>query len=86
MGPRPIDRGVECRALNLLLEMRVDDSGNGGHALLQFLGDAQVRGSIVADRPHVDLRGKAEIEDLRHHVGRLEIEDVLRKRGGQHLT
>ena len=86
MGPCPIDRGVECRTIHLLLKMRVDDPGNGRHALLQFLRHAEVRRSVVADCPHIDLRRKAEIEDLRHHVGRLEIEHVLRKRRRQHLT
>ena len=41
---------------------------------------------VVADGADVDLRRQAEIQDLRHHVGRLEIEDVLRECGRQHLA
>ena len=48
--------------------------GMRGDAALQLLGDAQIVGPVVADGAHVDLRRDAEIQDLRHHVGGLEVE------------
>ena len=66
--------------------MRVGDAGDGGDAALQLLRHAQVRGPVVADGPHIDLRRQAEIEDLRDDVGRLEIERHVGKGGGQHLA
>ena len=68
--PRPIDRGVERRRVDLLLQMRVGDAGNGRDAPPQLLRDPQVRRPVVADGAHVDLRRQAEIEDLRHDVRR----------------
>ena len=65
--------------------MRVDDAGNGGDALPQFLGDRKVVGA-VADGADVDLRRQPEVQDLRHDIGGLEIEGVLRERGRQHLA
>ena len=41
---------------------------------------------VVAHRPDVDLRRQSEVQNLRHDIGRLEIEHVLRECGGQHLT
>ena len=52
----------------------------------QLLGDAQILVPIVADGAHVDLRRDAEVEDLRHHVGGLEIEYALREGRRQHLA
>ena len=43
----------------------------------------EVVGAVVADGAHVDLRRQAEIQDLGHHVGRLEVEDGLREGGRQ---
>ena len=37
---RAVDRGVEGRRVDFLLEMGVDDAGNGGDAPAQLLGDA----------------------------------------------
>ena len=54
--------------------MGVDDAGNGRDALAKLLGDAQIIRPVVADRAYVDLRRQAEIEDLRHDVGRLKVE------------
>src|ERR1700722_10680572 len=59
--------------------MHVGDPRQGADAPHQFLGDAQVLGAIIADRAHIDLRRNAEIQDLRHHIGRLEIEYYFRK-------
>ena len=83
---RAVDGGIEGRRVDLLLEMGVDDAGNGRDAPAQLLGDAEVGGAVVADRPHVDLRGKAEVQDLGHDVGRLEIEHDLGKRRRQGLA
>ena len=85
-GARPVDLGEEFRRVDLLLQMRVGDPWDGGDPLLQLLGDAQVLGPVVADGTHVDLRRDAEIEDLGHHVGGLEIEYVFRKGSRQHLA
>ena len=83
---RAIDGGVERRRVDLLLEMRVGDARDRGDAPPQLLRHAQVGRAVIADGAHVDLRGQAEIEDLRDDVGRLEIEHDLRKRGRQHLA
>ena len=53
---------------------------------LELAGDREVVGAVVADGAHVDLGGNAEIEDLRHHVGGLEIEGHLGERRRQHLA
>ncbi len=66
--------------------MRVGHARNGGDPALQVFGDAQILGAVVADRAHVDLRRDAEIENLRHHVGRLEVEDTLREGRRKHLA
>ena len=47
--------------------------------------NAQVLDPVIADGAHVDLCGKPEIQDLRDHIRRLEIEDLLGKRRRQHL-
>ena len=78
--PRAVDLGVEGRCVDLLLEMGVDDARDGRDAPPQLLRDAQVGRPVVADRANVDLRRQAEVQDLGHHVGRLEVEDHLRER------
>src|ERR1700676_3587326 len=65
--------------------MRVDDAGNRGKALTELPGQRQVF-RVGAHRPDVDLRRQSEVQNLRHDVGRLEIERVFWKCGGQHLT
>src|SRR6266436_8596076 len=50
-----IDCGHECRTIDLLLKMRVDNSGNRGNALAQLLRYAQVGRAVPANRPDVDL-------------------------------
>ena len=81
--PRPIDRRVERRCVDLLLEVCVGDARNCRDAPPKLQGNPQVCGTVVADRANVDLRGQAEIEDLRDDVGRLEVEQHVRKSGGQ---
>ena len=66
--------------------MRIGNAGNGRDTALQLLGDAQIGGVVVADGAHVDLRRQAEVEDLRHDVGGLEIERDVGERGRQHLA
>ena len=65
--------------------MRVDDAGYGGEALAKLLCHRKVV-RVVADRADVDLRRQAEVQDLRHDIGRLEIERILREGLRQHLT
>ena len=84
--PRTIDVGEERRSIDLLLEMRIGDSRNCRDPSPELLRHPQVRRPVVADGPHIDLCRKAEIEDLRHDVGRLEIEGHLRERGRQDLA
>ena len=60
--------------VDFLLQMRVDDARNCGHALPELLCHAQVGLPVIADGPHVDLGRKAEIEDLGDDIGGLEIE------------
>ena len=50
------------------------------------LATPQVGGAVVADRAHVDLGGQAEVQDLGHDVGRLEIEHDLGKGRRQGLA
>ena len=66
--------------------MRIGDPGDGRNPLPQLLGDAQILQPVVSDSAHVDLRRDAEVEDLRHHVGGLEVEYSLREDGRQHLA
>src|SRR6202051_1942656 len=65
--------------------MRVDDAGNRGKALTELLCNRKVV-QVGAHRPDVDLRRQSEVQNLRHDVGRLEIERNFGKYGGQHLT
>ena len=81
--PRAVDGGVERRSIDLLLQMRIGDARNGRDAPPQLLRHPQVRRPVVADGADVDLRRQAEIEDLGHDVGRLEIEHDLRECGRQ---
>src|SRR5579863_3519763 len=59
--------------------MNIDEAGHLGHALLQLFGEQLVFGSIPALDLNVDLRRDAEVEDLGHHVRRLEVEQDLWK-------
>ena len=59
--------------------MGIDDARYARQAPSQLVGDLEVVGAVVAHRAHVDLGRQAEIQDLGHHVGRLEIEDGLRE-------
>src|SRR5215510_8396047 len=83
---RTIDRGHECRTVDLLLKMRVDDARNCGNTPPQLLRYAQVGRAIPADGPDIDLRRQSEIKDLGDHVRSLKIERHFRKRGRQHLA
>src|SRR5258708_729579 len=65
--------------------MRVDDSGDCGEALSKLLCNRKVV-QVGAYRPHIDLRRQSEVQNLRHDIGRLEIERAFGKCSGQHLT
>ena len=81
-----IDRCQECRGIDLLLQMRVGDAGDGCNTPLQLLGDAEVGDPIVANGAHVDLCRQPEVEDLGDDVRRLKIECDFRERGWKHLA
>ena len=66
--------------------MGVGDAGNARETAPQFMRDAQIGCTIAPDNLNVDLRRQSEIEDLRDHVGVLEIERHRRKGGRQHLA
>jgi hypothetical protein len=65
--------------------MSIDDPRNGGDAAAQLLGNAQVLDPVVTDRAHIDLRSQSKIQNLRRHIGGLEVEYVFRKSRRQHL-
>jgi hypothetical protein len=65
--------------------MGIDDPRNGGNAAPQLLGNAEVISPVVADRPHVDLRGKPKIQNLRRHICGLEIKQIFRECRRQYL-
>ena len=81
-----VDLGVEVRRVDFLLQMRVDDARNRRNAPRISFATRKVLRPVVAHGPHVDLRRQPEIQDLGHHVGRLEIERILGKCRRQHLT
>ncbi len=83
-GAGAVDHRVEGGRIDLLLEVGVGDPGDRRDALPQLVRDPQVVGAVVADGADVDLRRQAEIENLRHDVGRLEIEQRVGERGRQH--
>ena len=85
-SPRAIDLDVKVRRIDLLLYMSIDNARNGGDTAPQLLGDAEVLDPVIADRAHVDLRGEPEIQDLRRHIGRLEIKQIFRERRRQDLA
>jgi hypothetical protein len=55
--------------------MGIDQARNIGHLLLQERRDLFVVLAVTPLHLHIDLRGYAEVQHLRHHVGRLEIEE-----------
>ena len=59
--------------------MSIDDPRNGGDAAAQLLGDLQILDPVIANGANIDLRGEPEIQNLRRHIGGLEVEYVLRK-------
>src|SRR5262249_33277415 len=76
--------GHEGGSIDFLLEMRVDDAWNRREALGELLCDLKVV-LVVAHSPDIDLRRQCELQDLRYHIGRLEIERVLGEGGRQYL-
>ena len=84
LGAGPIDLIVEFRRIELLLDMDVNETGDVRHSLLQSLGEFLIAGAVGSLHFDVDLRGNAEIQDLRDHVGRLEIEQHVGEVSGQH--
>src|SRR5262249_41534761 len=84
--PRPIDPGHEGWSIELLLKVGVGDTRNGRDAASQLFRHTHIGWTITADDPNVDLRRQSEVEDLRDHVGGLEIEGVGGKGGRQLLA
>ena len=66
--------------------MSIDDPRNGGVAAAQLLGNAQVLDPVVTDRAQIDLRSQSKIQNLRRHIGGLEIKQILRERRRQNLA
>lgn len=64
--------------------MGVDNARNSRNTAAQLLGDLQVFDAIVADGTHVDRRGEPKMQNLRRHIGGLEIEHVRREGRRQH--
>ena len=62
-----------------MLDMRVDHAGNFGDFLLKQAGDPLVVLGIAALDLHIDLGRHAEIQNLRHDIGGLEIEKHVGK-------
>src|SRR4029077_13723723 len=85
-GPGSVDVGEEGGGINFLLQMRIRYSRNGRDPIAQLLCDAQIVGLVIADGADVDLRRQPEVQNLGHHVGRLEIKGAFRECGGQYLT
>jgi hypothetical protein len=53
---RTINRGHECRTIDRLLKMRVDNPRNCGNAPPQLLRYAQVRRAVPANGSDIDRR------------------------------
>ena len=81
-----VDLDAERRIVERLLDSRVGDAGDARDFLQQLVGVGVVGGEIGADDLHVDRRGKAEVENLRHDVGGQEREGRARKGSRQSLA
>ena len=73
-SPRAIDLDEEIGGIDLLLQMGVDHSWNGCDTAAHLLGNAQIFDPVIADRAYIDLCGESEVQNLRRHIGGLEVE------------
>ena len=69
----PVDRDLEGRIVELLLDACIDDAGNLPHLLQHIVGHATVGIDVLAADLDVDRRRQTEIEDLGDHVCRQRI-------------
>src|SRR5215813_12470905 len=83
---RAVDLDVEVGSIDLLLYMSIDDTRYRGDTAPHLFGNAVILDAVIPDRARVDLRGKPKIQNLRRHVGGLEIEQVFREGRRQHLA
>jgi DNA-binding transcriptional ArsR family regulator len=61
----------------------IDQARDVRHFLLQLGGERLIASIVAALKLHVDLRRHAEIQHLRDEVGRLEVEEHVRKSPSQ---
>src|SRR5260370_20333682 len=73
-----VDIQVKVGRIDDLVHVNIDCAGNSGQTLTQ-VARYRIVSRIVALHLYVNRRGKPEIEDLRHHVGRLEEECEVRE-------
>ena len=74
-----VDLDEEFRRVGDLLDVDIHRAAHQAQLAGDGLRDLQVLRGMPAADLHVDLRRHAEIEDLRDHVGRLEIENRIRE-------
>ncbi len=79
LSARAVYRVVQFRRVQLLLHVGIHHTGHGGDALGDAARDVLIVDTVPALHLHVDLRWHAEIQDLRHQIGGLEIELNLGK-------
>ena len=86
-GERAVHVDLHLRDLLHLGEVHVDGAGDLGDARRHRLGHAvgPVLVAEAAEDLDVDRRSQAEVQDLRHHVGRHEVRLQRREVGGQFL-
>ncbi len=69
-----VDRDVELRVVEVLLDAQVDQAGHLAELVQHLVGDPAIALDVGALDLHVDRRGQAEVEDLRDDVGGQEVE------------
>ena len=82
---RPVDCEIKIGRVKLLLHMGIDNALYVRKPLLRFLCKLDIVRISALDL-QVDLGWHAEIQNLRHHVGRLEIEEQAGERFRQPLA
>ena len=84
-GEAAVDIDMQLRGIGHLLQVHIDRTRHFRQLLAQLLGDAQVLRLIAARSGDLDVDGgrQTEIEHLRHHVRRLEVDHQLGKALGE---
>src|SRR5208283_1439449 len=70
-GAVAVDVDKELRGVDDLMQMHVDGAGNVAQPGADVAGDGQVVGAVASHHLDVDGSRQAEVQDLRHDVGRL---------------